>query len=783
MAFFKEKRVKRVTFKSRSYVCLLSSSFIILLKVLLKSKFSPTFCKCGVYTPYHLTAGGGEKMILSFVKTLQKITTCKIDLIVQRGNVCQNISCLKQLAKMLSVDNLKWDRVKFRTFSARKLKQERMLNRHYLIWIHMSNSLLPTSEAFGIFNVFHSQFPFDGLETPQNLIGLERLEKYQSVYLNSHYTLSWYEKFLERESQYYMAKRSNTFCFPGLTHFTPPFNFETKEKVKSTLQARANRNIILVGRFFEGMQSKRQLEAIEAFNRITKIRKDLKLYLCGFMATGQENYVEKVKGMARSNRNVILHIGASQEELEKAHLKSLVVWSITGLESSSDHPADAEHFGIGLLEAMVRGIIPIVVNKGGPVEIVEGLSFKSTISSVDELVATTINLLDNDDETLRSMQQEVMHLAYSHLKEGGFESSFASMFSIMGMKLSPGKEVLWQKFVLLMKKTELEHCKSKLILPMKSKKVALYVENRHDSSLRANVYRLMSTLGPSWGLNVIHSPLNEHYLKSLLKNVENVRFQNVEDILVMLKSGQDEKSVIKLEDTLDPRKSNGIYNLMWKSSTFWEDLGDVEKVFSFQSDSWFLGSMNINFESYEVYDYLGSPWCLEENSGFLKLEDRPKNAWNMLHETRQLDSTFRIGNGGISFRNVGTMNAIIEKYSKNTSVQENEDVFFVHYLHKEGYRVAGKNPASRFGLECFCKDVPVHNEIIELWFWLLEMRKKEKKYFLTRRLSNYVLFMHKPELVYSQLVYRYLRSSSSPVLVDETLHEMMMDVFVEHILS
>ena len=84
-----------------------------------------------------------------------------------------------------------------------------------------------------------------------------------------------------------------------------------------------------------------------------------------------------------------------------------------------------------------------------------------------------------------------------------------------------------------------------------------------------------------------------------------------------------------------------------------EDLGDVEKVFSFQSDSWFLGSMNINFESYQVYDYLGSSWCLEENSGFLKLEDRPKNAWNMLHETRQLDSTFRIGNGGISFRNVG----------------------------------------------------------------------------------------------------------------------------------
>ena len=118
-----------------------------------------------------------------------------------------------------------------------------------------------------------------------------------------------------------------------------------------------------------------------------------------------------------------------------------------------------------------------------------------------------------------------MHLAYSHLKEGGFESSFASMFSIMGMKLSPGKEVLWQKFVLSWKKTELRTLQIEANFAHEVKKVALYVENRHDSSLRANVYRLMSTLGPSWGLNVIHSPLNEHYLKSLLKNVENCAFK------------------------------------------------------------------------------------------------------------------------------------------------------------------------------------------------------------------------------------------------------------------
>ena len=60
----------------------------------------------------------------------------------------------------------------------------------------------------------------------------------------------------------------------GLTHFTPPFKFEAQEKAVNFPQGEVRRNIILVGRFFEGMQSKRQVEAIEAFNRISNIRKE-----------------------------------------------------------------------------------------------------------------------------------------------------------------------------------------------------------------------------------------------------------------------------------------------------------------------------------------------------------------------------------------------------------------------------------------------------------------------------------------------------------------------------
>ena len=772
MISLKRMRWKKLRLWYRRAVFLFVISFVLLLKSLRKpARFSHTSCRCGVYTPYHLTAGGGEKMILSFVKALQQMTSCSIDLVVEKNNVCKKIKCLKDLANLLSVDNLNFKRIKFRNFSRNKMNQERMLEQQYLIWIHMANSLLPSAEAFGIFNIFHSQFPFDGLETPQSIRGLERLEGYQSVYLNSHYTLTWYEKFLERENKYYRTKGSSAFCFPALTHFTPPLHVNLKEEIKISPPTRLGKNVIMVGRFFEGTQSKRHLEAIEAFNRISKIRKDVKLYLCGFMATGQERYLEKVMKAAQSNENVILKVGATNAEIEEAYHDSLIIWSITGLGSSSESPADAEHFGIGLLEGMSRGVIPIVVDKGGPVEIVEALSFNSTISSVDELVASTLSVLGNDDQTLRGMRTEVIDLANTFLNESGFESNFKSLFSILGMKLAPGKEVLWQKFVLLMKRTELEHCKSEFILPKKSTKVALYVENRHDSSLRANVFRLMKTLGPSWGLNIVHSSHNEHYLKSSLKNVQNIRFQDMQEIVAKLQFNRDE-SIAGTEHTLDPRNSDGLYNPMWKSFAFWDTLDDVEKVFTFQSDGWFVGHMEQDFES---YDYIGSPWCLEGNAGFLSIQDRPESVWHMLHETRKIDSNFRVGNGGISLRSVPAIKSIISHNRQKTPPQENEDVFFVHYLNKNGFRVADKIVASTFGLECFCTDIAIHSELVNFWFWLLE-RNRNNKDFSRERLSDYVFFMHKPEIVYMQLADKYL-DSIHPWDIDENLHLEMIDTF------
>ena len=57
------------------------------------------------------------------------------------------------------------------------------------------------------------------------------------------------------------------------------------------------------------------------------------------MATGQKRYVEEVMKAAQSNKNVILKVGATSAEIEKAYQDSLIIWSITGLGSSTKSPA------------------------------------------------------------------------------------------------------------------------------------------------------------------------------------------------------------------------------------------------------------------------------------------------------------------------------------------------------------------------------------------------------------------------------------------------------------
>ena len=64
-----------------------------------------------VYTPYHLTPGGGERVVLNFVALLQDVTGSDVELIVSAHNVCTRLQCVQTLASTLKVDSIRWNRL------------------------------------------------------------------------------------------------------------------------------------------------------------------------------------------------------------------------------------------------------------------------------------------------------------------------------------------------------------------------------------------------------------------------------------------------------------------------------------------------------------------------------------------------------------------------------------------------------------------------------------------------------------------------------------------------
>ena len=63
--------------------------------------------------------------------------------------------------------------------------------------------------------------------------------------------------------------------------------------------------------------------------------------------------------------NVEIRTNFGGAELAALMPRVAVVWSFTGGVGENTNPADSEHFGIAVVEAMSTGSIPVLVNRGG----------------------------------------------------------------------------------------------------------------------------------------------------------------------------------------------------------------------------------------------------------------------------------------------------------------------------------------------------------------------------------------------------------------------------------
>jgi glycosyltransferase involved in cell wall biosynthesis len=157
--------------------------------------------------------------------------------------------------------------------------------------------------------------------------------------------------------------------------------------------------IVSVGRFFgeQSGHSKRQLELVRAFRQLVESGvTGWRLVLIGGCAAADREYAMAVRAEA-VGLPVEVRLNAPGSFVDSSLAAASIYWHGAGYGSDLEAmPERAEHFGIAPIEAMSAGAVPVVFDAAGPAEVVrsgvDGLVYRS----LDELVAHTQRLINDE---------------------------------------------------------------------------------------------------------------------------------------------------------------------------------------------------------------------------------------------------------------------------------------------------------------------------------------------------------------------------------------------------
>ena len=315
-----------------------------------------------VFSPFPVTHGGGERYLLGAASAIAKdMPTCLVtpdEYSVLRLATLMHELGYPQQGLFTDVEK-RW--------KARKTP----------ISVLMGNELLPTQPSHGEKRYYHCQFPFPQQLPPQLLEEHKNnMKKFSAVVLNSEFTRDAYAR----------AAADMNVKTPGLHVIPPPVKLvdmdgDVPEKEKI---------ILTIGRFHPDGHSKRQDITLQGFIRAQNSDpafKDWRLIMCGMVPNEQPaiEYYEKLRREVEGT-SASLVLAPSREKIQDYLRRASIYISATGFGKRSpkdDH--NCEHFGITVAEAASAGCIPIVYDRGGPVEIVSGFGVDLTFGRISEL--------------------------------------------------------------------------------------------------------------------------------------------------------------------------------------------------------------------------------------------------------------------------------------------------------------------------------------------------------------------------------------------------------------
>ena len=156
--------------------------------------------------------------------------------------------------------------------------------------------------------------------------------------------------------------------------------------------------ILSVGRFFAGSHNKKHLPMIETFKALCDAGlRGWEYHLAGGCDEVMPEHRAYLDGLRAATEGypITFHVNASFDTLRALYATSRIYWHATGFGEDEERDPEAfEHFGITTVEAMAAGCVPVVIGKGGQVEIVEpGSGFLWT--TLAELQSHTRTLIED----------------------------------------------------------------------------------------------------------------------------------------------------------------------------------------------------------------------------------------------------------------------------------------------------------------------------------------------------------------------------------------------------
>jgi glycosyltransferase involved in cell wall biosynthesis len=328
--------------------------------------------KIAIYSPYLDTTGGGEKYMMTIAETLSQ--NAEVEVLLDTHLATLEISeIIKKIERLHKIDLTKVTFVKSPLGAGSSTKARFSFLKQYDWLIALTDGSIFYSSAKH--SLLHFQVPFENTKRfhPWQRLKIASWEK--AIY-NSQFSKQIIEK---------------TWPIKGQVLY-PPVSVDEFHAGKKKNQ------IVTTGRFFGFTKAKKQEVMIKAFKELVDDKKiaDWSFHLVGAATEGDTEYVTSLKEQAKGYP-IFFHPNALFSDLVTLYGESKIYWHAAGFEEAD--PKMFEHFGITTVEAMASGCVPIVIGKGGQLEIVSNGENGYLWHSLEELKTKTVMVVM--DETIR----------------------------------------------------------------------------------------------------------------------------------------------------------------------------------------------------------------------------------------------------------------------------------------------------------------------------------------------------------------------------------------------